>query len=142
MHKICILCGWLGFDLNNIISALMFSFSAVFWMNNISSGFNWIGKKKKNAMTSTYIVIASRAPLIRLPDAHLKFECNVLHLNVDFYFKFDEYSKFVFFFFFLTALVYSNKHINWLSRIINFSFYNLSVLDGDVSLIGTFTLFM
>ncbi len=47
-------------------------------------------------MTPTYI-IASRAPLIRLPDAHLKFECNVLHSNVDFYFKFDEYSKFKFF---------------------------------------------
>ncbi len=30
----------------------------------------------------------------KLPDAHLKLECNVLHSNVDFYFKFDEYSKF------------------------------------------------
>ncbi len=49
-------------------------------------------------MTPTYIVIASRAPLIRLPVAHLKFERNVLHSNVDFYFKFDEYSKFDFFF--------------------------------------------
>ncbi len=33
----------------------------------------------------------------KLPDRHLKFECSVLHSNVDFYFKFDEYSKFVFF---------------------------------------------
>ncbi len=49
-------------------------------------------------MTPTYIFIASRAPLIRQPDGHLKFECNVLHSNVDFYFKFDEYSKFNFFF--------------------------------------------
>ncbi len=47
-------------------------------------------------MTPTYIIV-SRAPLIRLPDEHLKFECNVLHSNVDLYFKFDEYSKFEFF---------------------------------------------
>ncbi len=45
-------------------------------------------------MTPTYIFIASCAPLIRQPDGHIKFECNVLHSNVDFYFKFDEYSKF------------------------------------------------
>ncbi len=45
-------------------------------------------------MTPTYIFIASCAPLIRQPDGHLKFECNVLHSNGDFYFKFDEYSKF------------------------------------------------
>ncbi len=37
-------------------------------------------------------------PLIRLPDTHLKLECNVLHSNVYFYFKLDEYSKFTFFF--------------------------------------------
>ncbi len=53
-------------------------------------------------MIPTYIFIASCAPLIRQPDGHLKFECNVLHSNVDFYFKFDEYSKFEFF---LTALL-------------------------------------
>ncbi len=29
----------------------------------------------------------------KLPDRDLKFECSVLHSNVDFYFKFDEYSK-------------------------------------------------
>ncbi len=39
----------------------------------------------------------SCAPLIRQPVRHLKFECNVLHSNVDFYFKFDEYSKLIFF---------------------------------------------
>ncbi len=75
----------------------MFSFSAVFWMNNLSSGFNWIGKKKALKCNDTYIVILSCAPLIRQPDGHLKFECNVLHSNVDFYFKFDEYSIFFFF---------------------------------------------
>ncbi len=66
-------------------------------MNNLSSGFNWIGKKKALKCNDTYIVILSCAPLIRQPDGHLQFECNVLHSNVDFYFKFDEYSKFVFF---------------------------------------------
>ncbi len=34
----------------------------------------------------------------KLPDRHLKFECSVLHSNVDFYFKFAEYSKFYFLF--------------------------------------------
>ncbi len=33
-----------------------------------------------------------------LPDGHLTFECSVLYSNVEFYFKIDEYSKFIFFF--------------------------------------------
>ncbi len=37
-----------------------------------------------------------------LPDRHLKFECSVLHSNLDFYFKFGKYSKCKFI---LTALV-------------------------------------
>ncbi len=35
-------------------------------------------------MTPNYIFITSRAPQIKLPDRHLKIECNVLHSNVDF----------------------------------------------------------
>ncbi len=34
----------------------------------------------------------------KLPDGHLKFECSILRSNVDFYFKFDEYSKLKLFF--------------------------------------------
>ncbi len=44
-----------------------------------------IGKIHYRSTSTTYIFIASRAPLIRLPDAHLKFKCNVLHSNVDFF---------------------------------------------------------
>ncbi len=62
----------------------MFSFSAIFWD---------VQAKKK---TRHRILCA------KLPDGHLKFECSVLHSNVDFYFKFDEYAKFLFF---LTALM-------------------------------------
>ncbi len=43
-----------------------------------------------------------------LRDGHLKFECSVLHSNVDFYFKFDEYSKFEFFY---NPIVYTNRNV-------------------------------
>ncbi len=55
-----------------------------------SSGFNWTGKKKKSIKMQRHLVIAFCA---KLPDAHLKFKCNTLHSNVDFYFKFGEYSN-------------------------------------------------
>ncbi len=55
--------------------------------------------KKAFKCNNTYIVIASCVPHIRLPDAHLKFECSVFAFEWIFYFKFDEYSKFIFFFF-------------------------------------------
>ncbi len=46
-------------------------------------------------MTSTCI---SRVPQIKQPDRHLKFQYNVLHSNVDFYFNYS---------IFLTALRHS-----------------------------------
>ncbi len=33
-----------------------------------------------------------RISCAKLPDEHLKFDCSVLHSNVDFYYKFDECS--------------------------------------------------
>ncbi len=50
-----------------------------------------------------------RISCAKLPGGHLKFECSVLYSNVDFYFKFDEYSKFRFF---LTALLRITSIIN------------------------------
>ncbi len=80
-------------------------------------------KKHENAMTPTYIFIASCAPLIRLPDAHLKFECNVLHSNVDF-FKNSTHSKFDFFFDSpSTHTHYVNKNIYFDRCIIYLSIY-------------------
>ncbi len=49
-------------------------------------------KKHLNATTPHHRISGAK-----LPDRHLKFECSVLHSNVDFYFKFYEYSKFNFF---------------------------------------------
>ncbi len=88
----CVLCEWLGFsfEVNNIFSTLMFSLPAIFWMcSTASSGFNWTGKKKNITMTPRHRILCAK-----LPDGHLKFECSVLCSNVDFYFKFYEYSKF------------------------------------------------
>ncbi len=67
-----VLCERLGFsfEVNNIFSTLIFSFS----------------------LTPCHRILCAK-----LPDGHLKFDCSVLHLNVDFYFKFSEYSKFYFF---------------------------------------------
>ncbi len=50
-----------------------------------SSGFHWTGKKKHyNATRPRHRILCAK-----LPDGHLQFECSVLHLKVDFYFKFD-----------------------------------------------------
>ncbi len=62
MQQICILCEQLGFsfEVNNICSTLMFSFSTIFWMCiTASSGFNGTGKKKAlkcNNTSSSYFV--------------------------------------------------------------------------------------
>ncbi len=48
-------------------------------------------EKAFNATTPRLRILCAK-----LPDGHLKFECSVLHSNVDFYFKFDKYSKFAF----------------------------------------------
>ncbi len=57
--------------------------------------------KKKCIKMQQHLVIAFCAKLL---EGDLKIECSVLDSNVDFYFKFDEYSKFDFFF--LPALVH------------------------------------
>ncbi len=69
---------------------------------NVQHRIEWVqlDRLKKSIKMQRHLVIASR---VKLTDGHLKFECSDLHSNVDFYFKFDEYSKFYFFF---TALVY------------------------------------
>ncbi len=72
----------------NIISALMFSFPAVFDTLN-EQRIQWVqlGRLKKvSKCNDTYLHLnrISCAPLIRLPDRYLQFECNILHLNVIF----------------------------------------------------------
>ncbi len=57
--------------------------------------------KNKSIKMQRHLVLLFCA---KLPDGHLKFECSILHSNVEFYFKFDDYSKFNFI---LTALVCS-----------------------------------
>ncbi len=37
--------------------------------------------------------LVNRILCVKPPDGHLKFECSLLHSNVVFYFKFDEYLK-------------------------------------------------
>ncbi len=78
-------------------------FYPVFWMNNVSRGFNWIGKKKALKCNDPYLHLhrISRAPLIRQPDRHLKLENFEI---VDIYFNFNEYSKIGFF----SALTHNN----------------------------------
>ncbi len=52
----------------------------------------------------------------KLSDEHLKFECSVLHSNVDFYFKFDEYFKFDIFFWtalFASMIKWKDKVLDW-----------------------------
>ncbi len=71
-------------------------------------------------MTPTYIFIASRAPLIRLPDAQLKFECNVLHSNVDFFFLIRLIFEIRFFFFDSPNILYSIKSLSIVRYLIKF----------------------
>ncbi len=65
---------------------------------NVQHRIEWVQRDrlKKSIKMQQHLVIAFCA---KLPNRHLQFECSVLHLNVDLYFKFDKYSKFEFFFF-------------------------------------------
>ncbi len=71
--------------------------NVVFFRNilNVQHRIEWVQldklKKKKHATTPHHRILCAKLP------EHLKFECNILHSN--FYFKFDEYSKFDFFFY-------------------------------------------
>ncbi len=59
---------------------------------NVQHRIEWVQldrqKKKNITMTPRHRILCAK-----LPDGHLKFECSVLCSNVDFYFKFNEYSK-------------------------------------------------
>ncbi len=64
---------------------------------NVQHRIEWVQldrlkKKLSNATTPRH-----RISCAKLPDGHLQFECSILQSNVDFYFKFDKYSKFDFF---------------------------------------------
>ncbi len=50
-------------------------------------------------MTPNYIFIASRAPLIKLPHAHITFECSALLWNVDFILNLTNIRNSIFFFY-------------------------------------------
>ncbi len=54
-----------------------------------------------------HLVIAFCA---KLPDGHLKFQCSVLHSNVDFYFKFDEYLNTALIYIYICVCVCINMH--------------------------------
>ncbi len=63
---------------------------------NVQHRIEWVQLdrlKKKVLQNETSL---HRILCAKLPDRHLKFDCSVLHSNVDFYFKFDEYTKFEF----------------------------------------------
>lgn len=71
MRWVCVLCEWLGFGFHliKIFSPLSFYISLLFWMNNAAVA------RLLKCNNVTYIITASRTPLMTLPDAHLTFKC-------------------------------------------------------------------
>ncbi len=59
---------------------------------NVQHHIEWVqlDRIKKSIKMQRHLVIA------KLPDAHLQFKCSIFHSNVDFNFKFDEYSIYFF----------------------------------------------
>jgi len=74
---LCVLCERLGCGVDKDLRIQLLYFCNVLnekLMSATSSGLNWIGKKKKKHSNETSLT-SSRAPLIRWPYTHLKFEC-------------------------------------------------------------------
>ncbi len=104
----CGLWAWLGLWLVGVARAVVCGSGRGLWAWSDFPSFLSLADHMPVKCNDTYIIITSRAPLIKLPDTQLKFKCNFLHSNVDFYFKYAEYSKFKFFF--LTALDQTGSH--------------------------------
>ncbi len=85
-----------SFDVNSIFSALMISFSAIFWMNDAAAlhPVASAGLAVKNITIQQHLHHHHiSCTTDKLPDAQLTLECNVFAFECGFYLKFDEYFK-------------------------------------------------
>ncbi len=79
---------------------LLLHIDVLFFRNilNVQHRIEWVQLDRLKEKHSNATTPHHRISCAKQPDGHLKLECSILHSNVDFYFKFDEYSKFYFFF--------------------------------------------